>query len=260
MSNVFRKLGRIFVASLPASESLYAVCRLYVNRYNSENDGDMRANGELRFIQNALPKCATIFDIGANVGDWSKLALEINPKIDLHCFEPSAPTFAMLKRNNFPPTVICNNFGLGSGPGEMQLHLSDNGSGTNSLYQRQGVDEAIGSQSRTETIRLESVDRYCSEHKIASIDFMKMDVEGHELEVLKGASDLLKSRRIRIIQFEYGGCNIDSRVLLKDIWNIFSGLNYSFFKIYPKELRKFNEYRQTLENFQYQNWTIIRND
>jgi hypothetical protein len=72
-------------------------------------------------------------------------------------------------------------------------------------------------------------------------------------------SGLLKSGSVGIIQFEYGGCNIDSGVLLKDIFAFFGDLDYSFYKIYPREARLVSKYDQRLENFQYQNWAIVKN-
>ena len=61
-------------------------------------------------------------------------------------------------------------------------------------------------------------------------------MEGHELEVFKGARETLQARRIKAIQFEYGCGNIDAMVLLKDILFL-QPFGYFFFKIYPEGLR-----------------------
>ena len=86
---------------------------------------------------------------------------------------------------------------------------------------------------------------------------MKVDVEGHELEVFKGAQEMLAHKSIKRIQFEYGGCNIDSRVLLKDLFDFFQSYGYSLFKLFPHELRHVPRYDQRLENFQYQTWVVL---
>jgi hypothetical protein len=65
---------------------------------------------------------------------------------------------------------------------------------------------------------------------------------------------------VRIVQFEYGGCNIDSRVLLKDLFAFFSDYRYLLFKIMPTCVEKHEVYSQRLENFQYQNWIAVRSD
>ena len=88
------------------------------------------------------------------------------------------------------------------------------------------------------------------------MDFVKVDVEGHELEVFKGASGMLAQGKIKRIQFEYGGCNIDSRVLLKDIFDFLTPYGYAFYKVFPHLLRFVLRYDQRLEIFQYRDWVV----
>lgn len=252
-------LKRQLLANLPANRLLYRLCKHYVDLCNGENNDDMETNGELRLMRQILPQCGTVFDIGANVGHWASLALKLNPYINLHYFEPSRATYECLLANHFPSNVVCNNFGLSSTAGEAKLLIFEEGSGINSMYRRQGLEDGWGlsTQQREETIHLETVDRYCEQKNIQVVDFCKVDVEGHELEVFKGMSAMLKAKRIKMIQFEYGGCNIDAGVLLKDIFDFFQPFDYVFYKIFPKELRQILWYDQRLENFQYQNWTVI---
>lgn len=209
-----------------------------------------------------LPQCTTVFDVGANVGDWTALALKINPNLQIHCFEPSAATFQRLHERDFKGSVKYINIGLSSAPGEATLYVFEHCAGTNSLYKRQGLEDGWGlkAQQHKETIRLTTLDAYCQRSGIQMIDFVKVDVEGHELEVIRGAEGMLKQRRIKRIQFEYGGCNIDSRVLLKDIFDFFAPYSYVFFKVLPHGLRHVPRYDQRLENFQYQNWAVIAED
>jgi len=208
-----------------------------------------------------LPKCASVFDVGANIGDWTALALEINPKLKIHCFEPSVATFQRLQARHGGMQVRCNNIGLSSLSGELTLHVFADGSGENSIYRRQGLEDGWGraSQSQTEIIRVETLDGYCQRVNLQIIDFLKVDVEGHELEVFKGAKRMLENGAIKHIQFEYGGCNIDARILLKDIFDLFVTYHYALYKIYPHELRHVPRYDQRLENFQYQNWVALAN-
>jgi len=256
-------LAKMLLNLLPSDNSfLYSFCNQYACRYKGEGDGNIKANGELRLMRKGLPKCHTVFDIGANVGQWAKLSLQINPRLNLHCFEPSGATFQRLISNQFPSNVICNNLGLSSAPGETSLHVFSEGSALNSLYQRQGLEGyGILPQQKKETIRLETMDTYCEAHDLqkSGVDFCKIDVEGHELEVFKGMKGMLSKKTVKLIQFEYGGCNIDSRVLLKDIFDFFKLYEYTFYKIFPKRLLKVPQYDQCFENFQYQNWVIIAN-
>ena len=86
---------------------------------------------------------------------------------------------------------------------------------------------------------------------------MKIDVEGHEFEVLKGGNTLFYKNNVNIIQFEYGGTFIDAHVFLGEIFDFFKELNYEFYKIYPDCIKLVKKYYQKYDNFQYQNWLII---
>jgi FkbM family methyltransferase len=253
-------LGKL-VDALPANSLLYRFCIRYVNHYNGENNDDMRSNGELRWLRKVLPQCSIVFDVGANIGEWTALALNINPHLQVHCFEPSATTFRRLQvRHQGQRGVTLNNFGLSAAPGEMTLWVFADCAGINSLYKRQGLEDgfALAEQQYGETVRLETLDAYCERLGVRQIDLLKVDVEGHELMVLKGAAQILAQGRLQRIQFEYGGTYIDARILLKDMFELLTSYGYRLHKIYPHALRPVDRYDQRLENFQYQNWVALR--
>jgi len=243
---------------LPHNAFVYRICKRYVDRYNGDNDDNIHRNGELRLMQKVLPQSAIVFDVGANIGDWAALALCINPNLEIHCFEPSAITFQRLQERG--RGIICNNFGLSSAPGETTLWIFADSLGINSLYKRRGLEDGWGlpEQQTQETVQLDTLDAYCQRAGVQMIDFMKVDVEGHELEILKGAVGMLANEKIKRIQFEYGGCNIDSRVLLKDLFDFLTSYGYTLYKIFPHELHHILRYDQRLENYQYQNWLAER--
>ncbi len=250
------RLARVW----PENPHVQAACQRYVNRFRGENNDAIETNGELRFMRDRLPGCRTVFDVGANVGDWARLALQVNPAVRLYCFEPSAFTFAKLTATPFPSNVSCHNLGLGSAAGELTLHVFDEGSGMNSIYPRTGLEDGwnIARQSKTETIRIETLDAFCAAQGVEHIDFLKMDVEGHEIGVLSGAAGLLGRGAIDVVQFEYGGTNIDSRTFLKDFFELFQARGYTLHKIYPDRLVPVARYDQRLDNFQHQNWVAMR--
>ena len=244
--------------NVPRNNFFYRACKSYVDLFNAENNDNIHTNGELRLMRSVLPKCKTVFDVGANIGEWTALAMEINPLLQIHCFEPSDATFQLLQARG---GAICNNFGLSSQPGEMTLWVFTDAAGINSLYKRQGLEDGWGlaEQQRKETARFDTLDAYCQRSGMQMIDFLKVDVEGHELEVFKGAKEMLEKSAIKYIQFEYGGCNIDARLLLKDIFDFFTPYHYVLYKIYPHDQRCVSRYDQRLENFQYQNWVAVAN-
>lgn len=249
--------GKALLKLLPArSEFVYRFGKAIVDRYNNDNNCEMERNGEFRFLKEALPDSRVVFDIGANVGDWTKQALQINPEASYHCFEPSPTTFGRLSAAGLPANVTLNNVGLGNEEREMALYISEGDSTNNSLYDRR----KHGSEPATvEKVRIETLDGYREKAGIDHIDFIKLDVEGNELSALQGGRKLLSEGRVSIIQFEYGGTYIDAGIFLKNVWEFVKDTNsdYSFHKIYPQETRPIPAYGWPLETFQYSNWVIM---
>jgi FkbM family methyltransferase len=257
-----KPLSSILIKFLPPRNGqIYRICKRYVDNYNGENNSDIKTNGEYYAMQKFLPRITVMFDVGTNTGEWTSLAIKLNPTLNVHCFEPSFETYKHLLSKNFPPNVVCNNIGLSSAKQELPLYQVNKNSRMNSIYQRSGLDDRHKmTQEGMEMVSLETLDRYCSHRNIKEIGYLKLDIEGHEFEALKGASELLSRGAIKIIHFEYGGCNIDARVFLKDIFELFIDLPYRFYKIYPNHLKHIQLYSQALENFQYQNWLILNNE
>jgi FkbM family methyltransferase len=243
-------------------ELRYEICRHHANKEFAENRSDFNTNGELWLLKTILPEIKTVFDVGSHVGKWATQALQVNPRINLHCFEPSKDTFQIIQEKEFGKNVICNNFGLGSDNTRKKLFVYGKLNEGNSLYLRRGLEKIVGTelQAETEQVEIRTLDSYCNEKNIEEIDFLKIDVEGNELEVIKGGRENFESERIKIVQFEYGGSYIDSRILLKDFFDFFDKMNYSIFLLYPTRVCLIPNYDQRLENFQYKNFLAIRQD
>jgi hypothetical protein len=142
--------------------------------------------------------------------------------------------------------------GLGEFEGVLELHMVDAESGLNSVYVRRGVESAR--PVRVEKVTITTIDEYCEKNAIKQIDLIKVDVEGHEHAVFKGMSRLLEKGLVRTIQFEYGGCNLDAKVNLGDIWYFLEPHGFRLYKLYPEGPRHIEKYQQGLETFKYSNW------
>jgi hypothetical protein len=94
--------NKIFNA-IPAESSLLLRFALrYVDRYNGDNNSDPSTNGEEYFLRSELRKYSprgVVFDVGANVGEWTKYCLSVVPNLNMHTFEPSKITFKKLKES-----------------------------------------------------------------------------------------------------------------------------------------------------------------
>jgi FkbM family methyltransferase len=244
-------LRRVF-AAMPPSSALFKFCRIYCNFYTGDNNSDMHTNGEAHAMRRLLPDCRIAFDVGANVGDWAKLALAINPSLNIHCFEPASATFADLRDRNFPAErVTLNPVGLGDVPSKAVLHLHTV-SHVNSIHP--GVGEGFADPTGTETIELDSLDTYCQRANITAIDYLKIDVEGHESWVLRGAAQMLQKRAIRHVQLEYGTGYLIAGTRLEQVFGLLAESGYTPYKIVPYGLEHHGEFRLRLETFQLSNW------
>jgi len=230
---------------------------MYVDNFRGDNNSDLLINGESRLLRHYLPGTGvcTVFDIGANHGQWCRQVLEAQPLAQVHCFEPSTKAFKKLLANNFPPNVICNNIGLGSQAVEGTLYV-DNGFSELSSFHINDPERPI----TPEVVQIETLSGYCHVRGVDRISFLKIDVEGYELEVLKGAVSLLADRAIAAVQFEYGSTYISSRTLLKDVFELVQDFDYDFYKILPFTLLPIPKYETQLETFEASNYLMLLRD
>jgi FkbM family methyltransferase len=241
-------------------ERLYRACRAYADRHEGELNGDMDTNGEMWIGRQLATTSRIVFDVGANQGQWARRMLDYSPDLQLHAFEPSRTTFSLLKGN--VPRAICNNFGLSNQAHSATLYSFGPGHGWNSLHRRTDTEHGDPNlkQNQTEQVRLETIDNYCAEKEIGAIDFLKIDIEGHDLEAIRGAERMIREHRIAVIQFEYGNCNLDSGFQLKDFFGFFPTHGYRLAKLLPDALRPVDVYTRSLETFRYQNWVAFPRD
>ncbi len=203
---------------------------------------------------------AVVFDVGANIGDYANLLLSrFADRVALHCFEPSQKTFLSLKtRLEGYDGVKLYNFGFSGKEEKRTLFLNHETSGLASCYNRR-LDHFGIHMSVKEEIQLSKIDDFCESNAIFRIDLLKLDVEGHELEVLRGAEKLIEAKSIKAIQFEFGGCNIDSRTFVQDFWYLLNP-RYKIYRILTKGLAPINQYRETYEIFITTNYLAVRRD
>lgn len=155
-----------------------------------------------------------LVDAGANRGEWALAALERWPAAAIHAFEPAADVCEEL-RGTLGDRAVVQNKALGASTGTATLHKVSGSDTLSSLHLRDLARHDM-TMTDAEVVEVVTLDSYCDDAEIDHIDLLKIDVEGHELAVLNGASRMLAEDRIDVIQFEFGGTDIDARTFLRD--------------------------------------------
>lgn len=143
-----------------------------------------------------------ILDVGANLGIYSFAALAAQPNAIVHAFEPTPEIAAKLEAAaelNGVPNLHVHKAAVSNNNGYARLNRCRGDNGTNGGMNFISGDADEDDPSRVKTVRL---DDFCDEYGINRIDLLKVDVQGHEFEVFKGAERLLKEGRIALIFFE----------------------------------------------------------
>jgi FkbM family methyltransferase len=224
-------------------------------KHHKNFSDDMAHNGETWLMQSlADSEPKIVFDVGANVGAWSSLAMAHMGPVIIHAFEIIPETFATLSaRLGDSASVVLNPFGLGAEEGEIIMRIFDQSSGLSTL-----VDFPHGDH-RIEICPVKRGDDYVRDHAIDQIRLMKMDVEGAENLVLEGFSQTFAKRRVDVVQFEYGQVNILTRFLLIDFYAWFEQRGYRVGKLYPSWV-DFRAYDFCDEDFLGPNFVACRAD
>lgn len=152
-----------------------------------------------------LPNAKMIFDVGANRGDTVLQYKELYPASKIHAFEPFRSSFDILVKNTFNASgVFPHQCALTNSVGKKELHVNKNVD-TNSLLP--SLKAGMSSDTQVETLEKVEVDTYsltsfCYKTGIEYIDILKLDIQGGEMQALKGAEHLLSYQAIKLIYLE----------------------------------------------------------
>jgi FkbM family methyltransferase len=259
----FMKISNNFVGKKGYQRFYLRLFYLSLRGLNFSNGGNFRKSGELfvlKFINEKFinEKSLTIFDVGGNIGNYSKeLSDFFDSKAFIHSFEPSKKTFeTFLKTTKDCKNIISNNFGFSDKENNQLLFTNQDGSGLASIYHRR-LDHFGISMDKSENIYLSTIDSYCQKNQIERIHFLKLDIEGHELKALNGAAEMIRNKKIDVIQFEFGGCNIDSRTYFQDFFYLLKD-NYHIFRILKDGLYELPTYTESYEIFITINYLAVK--
>jgi FkbM family methyltransferase len=195
-------------------------------------------------------------DIGGNVGKYSEALRRKSSELEIHIFEPSKVNFIKLENLFMDDALISiNNYGLSNHKNDSILYSDKAGSGLGSLTKRRLEHFGINFNV-TEPVKLIRFEDYwINELNKRPIDLVKIDIEGHELDALKGFGAALANTKS--IQFEFGGCNVDTRTYFRDFWYFFTENKFQVYRITPIGLQSIYKYSELDECFRTTNYLAI---
>jgi len=191
---------------------------------------------------------STIFDVGANKGDFSLYSQEYFPKSTCYAFEPSSQVYEKLTdKVKDKSSIICNKLALNNVSGVFPFTKDKNI--YNSLVlprssdaendQKDKLDVRMralaGEEFELEDVETTTVDSFCSKNIIEKIDILKIDTEGFDLNVIEGSAQMMGNQKIDIIYSELSlAKDVNKFSSFYDVVYLLWLYNYEVFRIYDQ--------------------------
>lgn len=215
-------------------------------KYHLCRESNPFTNGEYLVLDTLKDQIKSFADVGANLGVYSNRLLETMEIQRGFMFEPSRKCFADLKiRFSDRRVVQVLNVALSDTCGTAQFSFDDEAGETSSLVEM-GINSYAVEVTTLDTV-LDSI----------TLDLLKIDTEGYDFHVLRGAHRLLNEGKIRFVQFEYGSFWRYAGSTLYAAIKYLNGLGYQVFRIDRDGLHEHN-YEKFGEFFSYSNFFACR--
>lgn len=225
-----------------------------------DNNQDMKVNGEYFLINKILKQSniRTAIDIGGNVGDYSAELCKV-VKETLHIFEPQEDLHDKIRCKTRAANceVFIHAIAISETNTARQLHIDESKNFLASIEAEVAGIEYVNFTS-VKNIKCITLDEFINKKALSTVDFIKIDTEGHEESVLRGAVDLIEFNPPKFVQIEFNIHQMYSRSNLL----IFSGYlkNYRLYQILPKKVI-LRDPRDPVNNyFHYSNFLFVRSD
>lgn len=194
-----------------------------------------------------------IIDIGGNKGRYTEELLQYFPDSKIIIFEPAKSNIEIIKKKFIKnKNISIQPFAISKDASEATLFSDEDGSGLASLTKRRLGHFGIEFDHQEIITKIRFEDFWINELNRQHIQLCKIDIEGHELDALNGFGEALE--HIDLIQFEFGGCNIDTRTFFQDFWYFFQEHSFSIHRITPIGIFELNSYSESLEFYTTTNY------
>jgi len=254
MKNLIRK-----IFSRPVFQSIFeSLLNFSLKALNIGEGQSVETSGEkvvFKILNKIANEKVVVFDVGAHTGEWYNLFKENYTKDSVvYSFEPSKESYLKLleiKDFNFHP----ENLALGDKTGETFLFSPGNAGSPGSYISDEGMS---ANKENSDKVTITTINKYCHDNNIKNIDLLKLDVEGYEIKILKGAKEMLKNDVIKMIQFEFGAPSPE-KYSLKDFFDLLTD-KYDIYRILSDGYYPVKEWRHYYEIMTVTNFVAIKKD
>ncbi|MBC7850512.1 MAG: FkbM family methyltransferase [Chitinophagaceae bacterium] len=160
--------------------------------------GFVKAGGEIipkNKLRKFMPTNAVIIDAGAHIGADSVELARMFPSAKIHCFEPVPAIYSFLTHNTRKcDNIKCYDIALSSETGTTNMYVSAGGSDASSSLQKPAdhlADHSDVTFEKEIVVTTKTLDDWATDNNISKVDFLWLDMQGHELEVLKSSTKIL---------------------------------------------------------------------
>lgn len=237
---------------------------ILLKRLDGKAQLDPNKNGEHKIL-NAVIKMSgskvVLFDGGANVGDYAlefkRLCERHNKTAYLILVEPFPSTRKVLEENLGSAEYNLIDVALGESAEDVDFYFDNdvnNVNGSNSVYKHYYLN------SGRISVQQDTIDNIFSRMATKNIDLMKLDIEGAELNALRGATSLLSTRRVKYIQLEYNQTWLKGNSSIEAILDLCNTFGYRLFRVSQKGLISIPSYHYILDDFVFSNLFLVSNE
>ena len=244
--------------------------RLYM-----EARGEPRSNlpdsSDERYVQQAVLAATrdadqlVVLDVGANKGQWSGQFLRLAPdtlrktdRLHLHAFEPVPASRAIYEQTlaTIPGNdcIRLHPLALSDRAGTAEIAIWGDPAGTNTLS---FDDASVMRAQKVLKIEAQTLDAFLAQQEIEHVTLLKIDAEGHDSLVLKGAAQALAEGRIDVVQFEYSHRWIYDRAFLRDVFRFAEDMPYTIVRIRGDHLERHPDWHPELERYFDANFALV---
>lgn len=185
-----------------------------------------------RDIKHYLPgfEVRLIFDVGANIGQTALQYVQQFPAATIHSFEPSHSIYDKLTEFTAnEKRIVCHRVALGKEPQASQTFVEKN------LVSHLAEPEEDISAKRTELVDVDTLELFCEKNGVSEINLLKIDTEGHDLQVLQGSDGLFRAGKVDLAIVEAGLNPLNNHhVSLRAFLDWFEERGYFLFGLYEQ--------------------------